>query len=136
MASDKPILKLKRPRAAAPVDSPLCAFFRDLQARQPTLWDPSRPLPLAVGMHRQLFPIGEARQLSRSDVRRFLQKWTSSRSYLAALAEPEARRFNLDGSPAGQVSPRDRERAERRLERFRSRAEAGEVQVLPTARQG
>src|SRR5690606_35749061 len=88
-----------------------------LQAMAPAVWDPEKPLPLAVGVHTQINPVAERRGLSRRLVRRFLARWTSREAYLEALLEPGAQRRNADGTPAEAVLERHRERARQRLAR-------------------
>jgi sRNA-binding protein len=68
-------------------------------------------MPLAIGIHKQLYPVAERMQTSRRALRGFLSRWTSSSSYQGALAQPGASRFNLDGSPAGAVSQKHGDRA-------------------------
>ncbi len=140
MSSERPVLKLKRPvkrkpvaekamearkprlarvRAMRPPKDPAEVLLADLQARSPEVWNPARPVPLAIGIRQQLYPIGEARRISRRAVRRFLAQWTSAPAYHSALCQPGSRRFNLDGSPAGEVSEEHRQQAERRIERSR-----------------
>ena len=87
------------------------------EAWAPALWEASRPGPLAVGVHEQIFPIAEGLGISRRFVRRFLGRWTSSSEYLCALTRAGAERVNLDGSPAGEIDDQHRSRAERRLSR-------------------
>lgn len=116
----RPVLRLKRPRRADKAQDPSTALLKELRAQAPEVWDPERPLPLAVGMHLQLFPLAERHEMSRSAVRRFLTAWTSNEAYLMALAEDESKRYDADGKPAGEVRERDRSRARLRLERKRS----------------
>lgn len=134
MTKDKPILRLKRPRSTEPGAPrvsrvggrrvvPLVKrateddLLADLQELAPDVWNPEKPVPLAVGIHTQINPVAERRRLSRRSVRRFLGRWTSSAAYLNALLEPDARRVNVDGTPAEPVLERHRERAQRRLAR-------------------
>ncbi|HEX7034859.1 MAG TPA: ProQ/FINO family protein [Pseudomonadales bacterium] len=134
MTEERPILRLKRPRSTqrAPIVSggrrgrPTAVPIRpateddllaDLQAAAPAVWDPEKPVPLAVGVHTQINPVAENRGLSRRRVRRFLARWTSREAYLQALLEPGAQRRNADGTPAEPVLERHRERARQRLAR-------------------
>lgn len=103
------------PPPARPTEELERALLAELRGVAPALWEPSRPVPLAVGIHEQIFPIAERLDISRRFVRRFLGRWTSTSEYLCALARPEAQRVNLDGSPAGEVDEQHRTRAERRL---------------------
>ena len=112
----RPVLRLKRPRQTGKPDDPAATLLDTLRSRAPHVWSEERPLPLAVGVHRQLFPIAEGFGMSRSAVRRFLTAWTSTEAYLRALAEDGAQRFDADGAPAGEVGERDRARARQRME--------------------
>lgn len=115
--------KLEPVARAAPVRKATEAdLLAELQSMAPQVWDPARPAPLAVGIHRQLNPVAEAKGMSRRFVRRFLGRWTSSPAYLCALCRPDAQRFNADGSGAEAVLERHRERAERRLEKRQAAA--------------
>ncbi len=86
-----------------------------LQAAAPDLWNPRAPVPLAIGIHKQLYSIAEEVRMSRRSLRRFLSEWTSSSVYRRAMLEPEAKRYNLDGSEAEAVSEEHRVEARRRL---------------------
>lgn len=105
----------RRPRPLAEVPPPPAPsddeLLAELQALAPELWDPDDPVPLAIGIHRQLYPLAERLQMSRRALRKFLSRWTSSEAYQRALAEPGACRYNLDGSPAGEVSEQHRNEA-------------------------
>lgn len=140
MNQTRPVLTLKRPararkkpeqvrparhaRAVAeapprrtPSDEELLV---ELQALAPELWNPDAPVPLAIGIHRQLYPLAERLQMSRRGLRKFLSRWTASEGYRQALAETGARRYDLDGSPAGEVSEEHRDEARQQLEAKRS----------------
>jgi len=75
-----------------------------LRSVDASLWDPSNPRPLAIGIHQQIFPFAERIGMSRKAVRNFLAWWTSSHAYRHALMEPRVERHNLDGTAAGPVS--------------------------------
>lgn len=113
----KPILRLKRPRRAEEPADGRRLLLDELQTLAPQVWNAEQPLPLAVGVHRQLFPLGERHGMSRSAVRRFLTDWTSAEPYQLALAADGSRRFDANGEPAGEVRERDRSRAQARVER-------------------
>ena len=91
------------------------ALLGRLQQRYPGLWEPGSPVPLAVGIHRQLYPVIDAFGVSRKTLRRFLSWWTTAPAYHLALTLPGATRYNLDGSPAGGVSACQSDAARRRL---------------------
>ena len=117
-------LRHKRPRpavhdAASPhIDarrSRAEALHARLQQMYPDLWEPASPVPLAVGIHEQLYPVIEALGVSRKTLRRFLSWWTTAPAYRLALTLPGAIRCNLDGSSAGRVSACQSRQARRRL---------------------
>ena len=87
----------------------------ELRSVAPELWKADAPVPLAIGIHKQLYPIAERVQMSRRALRKFLAGWTSTLPYQRALSQPDARRSNLDGSPAGEVSEQHRQEAHQRL---------------------
>lgn len=91
-------------------------FLAELQTLAPRLWNPDEPLPLAIGIHKQLYPVAERMQVSRRFLRRFLSRWTASPAYQTAMSEAGAVRVNLDGSPAGEVSEAHGERARLRVQ--------------------
>lgn len=110
----------RRRRAAQPPARPPSTgtdadLLAALQAVAPELWNPEAPVPLAVGIHKQLHHIAEQVDMSRKSVRKFLSRWTSSTRYQQALIEPGAVRFNLDGSSAGEVSEEHRELSRQRV---------------------
>jgi sRNA-binding protein len=119
----KPILKLKGPKrgdkapaSKRPAVEPLTErtddeILAELRTIAPDLWNAARPVPLAIGIHKQLYPVAERLQMSRSSLRRFLSRWTGASAYQQALSQPGASRFNLDGSVAGEVSSQHGERA-------------------------
>ena len=69
------------------------------------LFDPEQPRPLALGIHKQL---GKVIGLKRA--KRLMEWWTDWAPYVAALAAG-GKRYNLDGSEAGEVTEAQRERA-------------------------
>jgi sRNA-binding protein len=79
--------------------------------------DPVAPAPLAVGVHKQMYPLIERIGISRRFLRDFLRSWTRSEAYRQALVEPEAWRYNVDGSAAAPVSPSEAEQAREQMER-------------------
>lgn len=114
------LARIREPRAPSkesppprtPTDAEMLAA---LQSVAPDLWNPDAPKPLAVGIHKQLYPIAELVRMSRRALRSFLARWTSREAYKRALAEPGSSRVNLDGSDAGEVSEQHREEARQRL---------------------
>ncbi|MBK6744332.1 MAG: ProQ/FinO family protein [Hydrogenophilales bacterium] len=77
--------------------------------------------PLALGIHKTLRE--RMPELSQDQIRRALRIHTGSTRYLKALSHAEER-FDLDGNPAGTVTPEQREQAGNQLkERFQKAAE-------------
>jgi hypothetical protein len=67
--------------------------------RYPALFDPDHPLPLAIGIHKQLGPV-----LGVKRAKRLLEWWCGEwRPYTDAVARG-GKRYNLDGSEAGEVA--------------------------------
>jgi sRNA-binding protein len=87
---------LKRQKSAVLLDQ-----LRSINAE---VWNPSSPLPLAVGVHQQIYPLIAGVGMSRKSLRNFLAWWTGSETYQRALIQPGAMRYNLDGTEAGPVS--------------------------------
>ena len=82
----------------------------------------ARRLPLALGMSAQIraaYPEWDGRQIWLA-----LTKWTNNPAYQAALAKPDARRANLDGSDAGPVSEEHRAIAHERAVELGAKAKA------------
>ena len=73
---------------------------------------PTDPVPLAIGVHKQV-----GLQISLTQARRTLKRYTQKKAYLEALARPGALRYNLDGSIAGPVSGEHSAKAQKALER-------------------
>lgn len=111
----------RQPASAKVVQAPIFRtvsderFLAELQSEAPDLWNPEKPVPLAIGIHKQLYPIAERLHVSRRFLRRFLARWTAMPSYQRAMSEPGAVRSNLDGSPAGEVSEVHGARARQRV---------------------
>lgn len=78
-------------------------------------------LPLAIGIDKQLQ--ASRPEINRKQLRTMLGMHTRSVRYLKSL-QSATQRFNLDGSPAGEVSEEQRALASKELfDRFKKRAE-------------
>jgi ProP effector len=77
------------------------------------------PRPLAVGISKHLRALLGA-EVTGQDLSSAIYCWTARRSYFAALARGEMR-VHLDGSPAGEPTPDDRETAMQRLQKLEAR---------------
>lgn len=89
--------------------------------------------PLAIGIHKSL----KARptELGDAEVRHALKIHTASTKYLKAIANGD-KRFDLDGNPAGEITPEQRQQALDTLkERFRKMAEKKRVEQQDKERQ-
>jgi hypothetical protein len=97
-AAEAPALSKKKLRIINQRDTAerLLAYF---SKTYPHLFGfPSRPLALGIGDAL----IARHPESPAGDIRVFLQKWTRSRRYAAAL-KFNRERFDLDGAPAGEV---------------------------------
>jgi len=89
--------------------------------------------PLALGIHKVIkerLPDIDVQQL-----RNAMWLHTASTRYLKALSQANTR-FDLDGSPAGEVTAEQRQQASDTLrERFRKKAEQHKAELLAKQRQ-
>ena len=74
-------------------------MIAELAKKYPKAITPSNPVPLAIGIHKQVDP-----KFPLSKVRKAIRRYTSKQKYIVALTRPGAIRYNLDGSIAGPVS--------------------------------
>jgi RNA chaperone ProQ/FINO-like protein len=79
-----------------------------LAAMYPIPFNMHAPLPLALGVTQD---IAKALGIHPHAAQAVLARWTSRMNYLAAMAAPGSRRFNLDGTDAGEVSDEHRAHA-------------------------
>jgi hypothetical protein len=89
------------------------ANFAALRARFSVVFDPNRPLPLALRVHHQL---RAALGVPRSQIIDLLEWWTTQPGYIAAIAAGGMRR-NPDGGEAGEITDEHRAHAEKQLSR-------------------
>ena len=95
---DKPAPQTNRQVRQAAIHARLCALAPALFSCQP-------PLPMAVGIKRELITrlgLDEGRDLAA--LRAVLRTATERRPYLVALASPGAERHDIAGKPVGRVS--------------------------------
>lgn len=89
--------------------------------------------PLALGIHKAIkerLPEMDAQQL-----RTAMRIHTASTRYLKALSQADTR-FDLDGSPSGEVTAEQRQQASDTLrERFRNKAALHKAELLAKERQ-
>jgi ProP effector len=77
--------------------------------------------PLAIGIHKKI--LERMPELTKAQVSRALKIHTGSTRYLKVLSNAE-QRFDLDGSPAGEVTAEQRDAASKLVrERFKKAAE-------------
>ena len=114
--------------AEKPVIQTARAMLKQLQQDYPVMRD---ALPLAIGIDKQVFALQP--EVSRKLLRGALPIHTKSLRYLKSLQSSE-KRFNLDGSEAGETSPEQRELAAQTLrEHFKKQAEARRAQQAAEA---
>lgn len=94
------------------------ALLKDLQTRFDVFRNFS---PLAIGIDKQVFEA--LPELSKKSIRLAMRSHTISTRYLKEM-EKGTQRFNLDGTPAGEVTDENRQHASEQLrERFKKQAE-------------
>ncbi len=86
------------------LDKQLCGAF--------SIWRDHQPL--ALGIEKSIFRFIAAQHISASKrvVQKLLKRHTSTRSYRDNILQ-QAQRYELDGSPAGEVSQIDKDHAQR-----------------------
>ncbi|MFK4132244.1 ProQ/FINO family protein [Pseudomonas luteola] len=99
--------------------------IRILKETYPALFNPKELLPLAVGIHSQIFADKANGKISipSNGLRQGLKYWTSSARYLEQVAKGGPR-YNLSGSPEGVIEERQIEEAKRRLEQIKSKSKS------------
>jgi sRNA-binding protein len=75
------------------------------------------PVPLAVGIRRQIVEVACDDVFTWEDVAAVLRLWTRRQDYIEAIARGEPRR-NLDGSLAGEPHEQHRQFAAKKLAAF------------------
>jgi hypothetical protein len=130
------------PQRTTDIDQPVAAVSVNTAAQppQPLRRDPDRylkfsdllrglkttceafgepPRPLAIGIDKQIAElVGD--QFARPVIVSVLRWWTGRPDYLRAVIDGTTR-FNLDGSPAGEISPTHHAVAEQRLAEWQRR---------------
>ncbi len=94
-----------------------------LAGHWPRLFNPHRPVPLALGIDRELAALLRP-SMNRKRIRRFRACWCGRTAYLRALAAPRAVRHGLRG-PVGPVAPEHRVHAMKRLRERQARKRSG-----------
>ena len=89
------------------LDKQLCAAF--------SIWHDHQPL--ALGIEKSLFCFIAAHHISASKrvVQKLLKRHTSTQTYQKNILR-HARRYELDGSPAGEISQLDKDHAQRQTD--------------------
>ena len=89
------------------LDKQLCTAF--------SIWRDHQPL--ALGIEKSLFRFIAAQHLSASKrvVQKLLQRHTSNQSYRDNIQQ-QTRRYELDGTPAGEISQLDKAHAQRQAD--------------------
>lgn len=78
-------------------------YAEHLRNTYPGLFDPEKPKPLSMGVHREL-AASRPEYVSMKTMRLFLYRHTHSMAYLKALAMSGAQRYGLEGVPVGPVT--------------------------------
>lgn len=86
---------------------------------------PAKPIQLKV---QQAIEARAPGRFTRKALSGFLARHTASTSYLLALTKSE-QRYDLDGQPAGELSPEHREAAKKALAERRERVRARELEI-------
>jgi len=123
-----PPVRAPAPPPAAPGAGPIARRVADLaecRRRFPVLFDADRPLPLAIGIHK---PLAELFSVKRAGF--LLKWWTRCPAYVAAVAAG-GRRYNLDGTDAGEITEEQRSVAG-----DRGRGAAAEGRIRPVSDRG
>ena len=119
-------MSVQEPKASHPGK----AVLEKLNAEFPVFRD---GLPLAVGIHktiRERIP-----GIDQGQLRAAMKSHTASTRYLKSLTQAESR-FDLDGNPAGAVTPEQKQQASDALrERFRKGAERKRAEQQVNERQ-
>jgi sRNA-binding protein len=71
------------------------------------------PVPLAVGIRRQVLDLA-GDEYTWNEVAAVLRRWTGRYDYVVAIAAG-GQRFNIDGTPAGEVMPEHQQFARAQL---------------------
>lgn len=102
------------------------ALFMKLRQLSPALFAEKKPVPLAIGIDLAIIErlgLDAAAEKERgSDLRVILSQYVNRFRYQKALSREGAVRVDLDGMPAGEVTPEQRERAAKKVEKFKAKA--------------
>jgi len=93
----------------------IAAILEDWRRRWPAAF--TRPVPLAVGISRQIKTAlqAEGKAIERNAIGIVIHRWTMQSAYLRAMAQGAVRR-NLDGSEAGIPDDAARQDAQKLLQ--------------------
>ena len=96
------------------------ACLRELRrlAKTRELFDPRRPAPLGIGLHRELLPRLERAGIARTVGRWWLGWWTRRIPYLLAVRNG-GWRYGLGGERTEQITDAERQHARRMIQDLR-----------------
>ena len=94
------------------------SYAKHLRKTYPEVFDPKRPKPLSMGVHRELAAT-RPENVSMKTMRLFLHRHTHSVAYLRELATQGAYRYGLEGNQMEPVSDDHRTSAKRALSGIR-----------------
>ena len=106
---------IKPAKAAKPENSTSAIgrrYTQHLVENYPDVFNPDSPKPLKLGIRKKLFKT-RPEWVTKKALDRTLCNWTKRRAYLQALAAG-GHRYNLDGTPAGEISAEHQANAKRR----------------------
>lgn len=104
----------RQPAKTPPSDLRMVALDQQLHDAF-TVWHDYQPL--ALGIDKSIFRFIAEQHISASKrvVQKLLQRHTSTRSYRGNILR-QAQRYDLDGSPAGQISQIEKDHAQRQID--------------------
>jgi ProP effector len=97
------------------------ALFRQLRGIAPALFATMPPPPMAIGIHRTIVERLGLDQKDARSVGRLLRRHVQRPSYQRGLIAEGAVRLDLDGNPAGEVTPEERAQAAATYEQLRAK---------------
>lgn len=110
----KTVTSAARKRQTSPSDLRLMALDQQL-CDTSNIWRDNQPL--ALGIEKSLFRFIAEHHISASKrvVQKLLQRHTTTRSYRDNILQ-SAQRYDLDGSPVGQISQIEKDHAQRQID--------------------
>lgn len=98
------------PPRAPPARVPVSSILARMQDRWPKLFDPAAPVPLEIGIHKQIKAAGG---FSGKELSRALKVWTGRRAYIEQVARSTLR-HGIDGTTS-YITPTQTDHAREQL---------------------